>query len=78
VKELEMQSAFSRQAEVMERSGLGLLPGIALAFVVALFFIAAILISTWWASALAAVGTLSIAGFVVWIVWRLVLRDDAE
>jgi hypothetical protein len=42
-----MDNVYQRQTELINRSGLGLLPGIALAFVIALLFIAAITLRTW-------------------------------
>jgi hypothetical protein len=71
-------NVWHRQTSLMDRSGLGLLPGIALAFVIALFFIAAITLHTWWSVAIALVGSLGGAAVVVWIVWKTVLSDDGE
>jgi hypothetical protein len=53
-----MDNVFSRQTELMDRSGLGLLPGIALAFVIALFMIAAITLHTWWAVGIGLAGSI--------------------
>jgi hypothetical protein len=69
-----MSDGFDRQRAVMERSGLGLLPGIALAFVFALFCIAAILLQTWWATFLALGAVFVTAAAVIFVVWRLVLN----
>jgi hypothetical protein len=73
-----MSDAFDRQRDVMEGSGLGLLPGITVAFIVALFFISAILLQTWWASILALVAVFVTAAAVIAVVWRLLLdgRDE--
>ena len=71
-----MDNVFSRQTELMDRSGLGLLPGIALAFVIALFMIAAITLNTWWAVGIGLVGSIGGGIVVVAIVLKTVLADD--
>jgi hypothetical protein len=71
-----MDNVFSRQTELMDRSGLGLLPGIALAFVIALFMIAAITLHTWWAVGIGLAGSIGGAAIVVAIVLKTVLSDD--
>jgi cobalamin synthase len=73
-----MSDAFDRQRVVMEDSGLGLLPGIAGAFIVALCFIAAILLETWWASILALVAVFATAAAVIFVVWRLLLDGSDD
>ncbi len=73
-----MDNVYTRQTDLMDRSGLGLLPGIALAFVVALLFIAAITLHTWWAVGLAFLGSLGIAAVVVAIVLKTVLASDDD
>lgn len=73
-----MSDSFERQRDVMENSGLGLLPGIALAFVVALFFISAIVLHTWWASILALVAVFVTALAVIYVVWRLLLNGPHD
>jgi hypothetical protein len=62
----------------MDRSGLGLLPGIALAFVVALFLIAAILLQTWWAVAIGLVGSIGGAVAIIAIFLKTVMADDGD
>ena len=71
-----MDNVFTRQTELMERSGLGLLPGIALAFVIALLMISAIVLHTWWAVAIALAGSIGGGAVVVAIVLKTVLSDD--
>jgi hypothetical protein len=71
-----MDNVFSRQTELMDRSGLGLLPGIALAFVIALFMIAAITLHTWWAVGIGLAGSIGGGAVVVWIVLKTVLAGD--
>ena len=61
-----------RQTEVMNRSGLGFLPGITLAFVVALLIIAAIALETWWATFAAVAGVLAITGVMLWVVTKMI------
>jgi hypothetical protein len=73
-----MDNVYTRQTDLINRSGLGLLPGIALAFVVALLFIAAITLHTWWAVGLALVGSLGIGVVVVAIVLKTVLAGDDD
>jgi hypothetical protein len=73
-----MDNVFRRQTELMDRSGLGLLPGIALAFVVALFMISAIVLHTWWAVGIALVGSIGGGIVVVVIVLKTVLSGDDE
>lgn len=73
-----MDDVWQRQTELMDRTGLGLLPGIALALVIALFMIAAIVLQTWWAVALALVGSLGCAVAVVVIVMKTVMSEDGE
>lgn len=68
-----MNNVHGRQTELMNRSGLGLLPGIALAFVVALFFITAITLHTWWGVGIALVGSIGGGIAVVFVVLKTVL-----
>jgi len=73
-----MDNVWHRQTTLMDRSGLGLLPGIALAFVIALFLIAAITLHTWWAVGIGLMGSLGGAAVVIAIVLKTVLSDDGE
>ena len=73
-----MDNVWHRQTTLMDRSGLGLLPGIALAFVVALFLIAAITLHTWWAVAIGLVGSIGGACAVIIIVMKTVMSDDGD
>src|SRR3954470_4407553 len=73
-----MDNVWHRQTSLMDRSGLGLLPGIALAFVVALFLIAAITLHTWWAVGIGLVGSIGGAVVVIAIVLKTVMSDDGE
>jgi hypothetical protein len=73
-----MDNVWHRQTTLMDRSGLGLLPGIALAFVVALLLIAAITLHTWWAVGIGLVGSIGGAMTVVAIVMKTVMSDDGD
>lgn len=73
-----MDNVWHRQTTLMDRSGLGLLPGIALAFVIALFLIAAITLHTWWAVAIGLVGSIGGAMAVIAIVLKTVMSDDGD
>jgi hypothetical protein len=73
-----MDNVWHRQTTLMDRSGLGLLPGIALAFVIALFLIAAITLHTWWAVGIGLMGSLGGAAVVIAIVLKTVMSDDGE
>ena len=61
-----------RQTDLMNRSGLGFLPGITLAFVAAVVIIAAILLNTWWATGIAVASVFAITGVIAWIVARMI------
>lgn len=73
-----MDNVWHRQTTLMDRSGLGLLPGIALAFVIALFLIAAITLHTWWAVGIGLVGSIGGAVAVIAIVLKTVMADDGD
>lgn len=73
-----MDNVWHRQTTLMDRSGLGLLPGIALAFVVALFLVAAITLHTWWAVGIGLVGSIGGAVAVIAIVMKTVMSDDGD
>ena len=65
-----------RQTDLMDRSGLGFLPGITLAFVSAVIIIAAILLNTWWATGIAVAGVLGATAIVAWVVARMIGSDE--
>jgi hypothetical protein len=73
-----MDNVYTRQTELMERSGLGLLPGIALAFVVALLLISAITLGTWWAVGIGLVGSIGGAIAIVVVVMKTVLAVSED
>ena len=73
-----MESVYQRQTQLMDRSGLGLLPGIALAFLIALLLIAAITLHTWWSVAIALAGVFGGTAIVLFVVVKTVMADDGE
>jgi hypothetical protein len=73
-----MDNVYDRQSELIDRSGLGLLPGIAFALVIALCFIAAITLHTWWAVGIALAGAIGGAVAVTVVVLTTVLADDDD
>jgi hypothetical protein len=62
----------------MDRTGLGLLPGIALAFVIALLLIAAITLHTWWAVGIGLMGSIGGGLVVIAIVLKTVMSDGGD
>jgi hypothetical protein len=73
-----MDNVWHRQTTLMDRTGLGLLPGIALALVIALFLIAAITLHTWWAVGIGLMGSLGGAAIVIAVVLKTVMSDDGD
>src|SRR5438270_8948823 len=73
-----MDDVWHRQTSLMDRSGLGLLPGIALAFIVALFLIGAITLHTWWAVGIGLIGSIGGAVAVIVIVMKTVMSEPGE
>jgi hypothetical protein len=71
-----MSEWIERQKPVIERSGLGLLPGITLALALSIGLIAAILIETWWVIAVVLVGIFGVTGVVVAVITGLLGGDD--
>ena len=71
-----MSEFIERQKPVIERSGLGLLPGIAVALVLSIGLIAAIMIETWWVVGAVLVGIFVVTGLVVAVISGLLGGDD--
>ena len=71
-----MSEFIERQGPVIERSGMGLLPGIAIALVLAMGMIAAIVADNWWVSAMVLVGILAVTGVVVAVIVGLLGGED--
>jgi hypothetical protein len=71
-----MSEFIERQRPVIERSGMGLLPGIGLALALSVGLIAGILFGTWWAIAVVLVGIFAVTGVVVAVIFALLGRDE--
>lgn len=71
-----MSEFIERQRTVIERSGMGLLPGIGLALVLSVGLIAGIMFETWWAIAAVLAGIFAITGVVIAIIVGLLGRDE--
>ena len=72
-----MYSDIERHKRMIEASGMGLLPGIALAFGLALIVMLALLLETWWAVFAVLVTLFAITGVVVWVIFKLIAADGA-
>ena len=62
---------------MINASGLGLLPGLALAFMLSLLVMAALLLETWWAVFTVLAALFAITGVVAFVVVKLVDSDGA-
>ena len=71
-----MNSMIERQKPVIERSGMGLLPGIGFAFALALLAMAALLFDAWWVTVVVLLTLFLITGAVVWVVVQI--SDDGD
>jgi hypothetical protein len=71
-----MSELIERQKPVIEQSGMGLLPGIAIALVLSIGLIAAIMIETWWVVGAVLVGIFVVTGVVVAVISSLLGGDD--
>lgn len=71
-----MKTLMERQKPLIESSGLGLLPGLGLAFGFALMVMAALLVEAWWVTVAVLITLFGITGVVVWVVLRM--TDDAD
>jgi len=71
-----MSEFIERQKPVIERSGMGLLPGITVALVLSIGLIAAIVIQTWWVLASVLAGIFIVTAVVVATVFGLLGSDD--
>jgi hypothetical protein len=66
-----MNVGVRRQKQLIDRSGLGLLPGIVLAFLLALIVMAALLFEAWWVTFGVLVTLFGLTGVVVWVVLKM-------
>ena len=73
-----MNQEIQRHKQMIEASGLGLLPGIALAFALSLLVMAALIFfETMWVVAAVLVALFAITGAVVWVIVKLMEADGA-
>lgn len=72
-----MSEFIDRQSVVIERTGMGLLPGITLALFLAMGMIAGILFGTWLAIALVLAGIFTVTGVVLAVILGL-LGDEED
>jgi hypothetical protein len=72
-----MQREIERHKQMIEASGMGLLPGLGLAFALCLLVMAGLLIETWWVMVAVLVALFAITGVVVWVVVKLISADGA-
>jgi hypothetical protein len=70
-----MQHEIERHKQMINASGMGLLPGIALAFLLALIVMTGLLLETWWAVFTVLVTLFVITGAVVYVIVKLVDSD---
>jgi hypothetical protein len=74
-----MNHEIQRHKQMIESSGMGLLPGIALAFALSLVAMAALIFfETMWVTVLVLVTLFAITGAVVWVVVKLIGADGGE
>lgn len=71
-----MSEFIDRQQSVIERTGMGLLPGIGLALALCMGLIAGILFETWWAVGLVVAGIVVVTVVVVAIIAALIGGED--
>ena len=71
-----MSEFIDRQQGVIERTGMGLLPGIAIALVLSMGMIAAIVTENWWVIACVLAGIFIVTAVVVAVIVGLLGRDD--
>ena len=70
-----MNREIERHKQMIEASGMGLLPGIGLAFALSLIVMAALLVETWWVMAAVLATLFVITGVVVWVIVKLISAD---
>jgi hypothetical protein len=70
-----MEHEIQRHKQMIDASGMGLLPGIGLAFMLSLIVMIGLLLETWWAVVAVLVTLFAIAGMVVYVVAKLVDSD---
>ena len=70
-----MNHEIERHKQMIDASGMGLLPGIGLAFMLGLFVMLALLAESWWAVAGVLASLFAITGVVVWVIVKLIGAD---
>ena len=70
-----MTNEIQRHKQMIEASGMGLLPGIGLAFALSLLLMTALLVETWWVVACVLAALFAITGVVVWVIVKLIGAD---
>lgn len=73
-----MNEMIRRQKQVMDNSGLGLLPGIGLAFALCLIAMTALVMDAWWVTFSVLIVLFVVTGAIVWVVAKLAEDDPAE
>ena len=71
-----MSEFIDRQQTVIERTGMGLLPGIGLALALSMGLIAGIMYETWWAIGLVLAGIFAVTAVVVAIIAALIGGEE--
>jgi hypothetical protein len=70
-----MNHEIERHKEMIEASGMGLLPGVGLAFALCLMVMTALLAETWWMVALVLTALFAITAVVAWVIVKLIDAD---
>ena len=71
-----MSQFIERQRPVIERTGLGLLPGISVAFFICMGLIAAIITDSWWVLFAVIAGIVIVTGVVMAIIAGLLGNEE--
>lgn len=71
-----MSEFIERQKPVIEASGMGLLPGISIAFFLSMGLISSIVLETWWVIAGVLVGIFSVTGIVMLVILGLLGGEE--
>ena len=71
-----MSHFIESQKPVIDRTGMGLLPGISLAFFIAMAMIAAIVTNNWWVILTVLAGIFVVTGVVVAVIVGLLGNED--
>ena len=73
-----MTNEIERHKQMIDSSGMGLLPGRGLAFILCLFIMIGLLAETWWAVGAVLAGLFAVTGAVVWVIIKLLDADGAD